>query len=505
MPPSPGFLRETVVLRLDEVLTGVQQAEQRQTPHISPALSRVAYGEAVIDSRLATPGALFVALSGEKVDGHRFLADAVQRGASAALVRRAQVADLDPGRPFAVVDATGAGLEGATPETVLLIAVDEPLAALQRLAAYHRGLFAPKVIGITGSVGKTSTKEVTAAVLRRRFSTLKNPRSYNTESTLPISLLQLEAHHDVAVLEMGAYGPGDISLLAGIARPHIGIVTNIGPSHMERMGSLETVAQTKSELVQALPADGHAILNFDDERVRAMANVTPARPFFYGLDSAADLYADEIESRGLGGIAFRAHYAGEAVMLKLPLLGRHSVHTALAAAAAGLLLGLGWDAIVDGLRDESAQLRLLAVPSASGATLIDDTYNASPASSLAALNLLAELDGRRIVVLGDMLELGAVEEEAHRVVGRRVAEVADVLISVGQRARWIADEARLSGMDAGQISMIDTNQEAIELLSNLMRSGDNVLVKGSRGAAMESIVAALQQQPTNRTFERSNV
>ncbi len=183
------------MLRLDEVLTGVQPAEQRHTPQVPPALSQVAYGETVIDSRLATPGSLFVALSGEKVDGHHFLANAVARGASAALVRRAQVADLDPGRPFAVVDATGAGLAEAAPATVLLIAVDDPLAALQRLSAYHRGLFVPKVIGITGSVGKTSTKEVTAAVLRRRFSTLKNPRSYNTESTLPISLLQLEAHH----------------------------------------------------------------------------------------------------------------------------------------------------------------------------------------------------------------------------------------------------------------------------------------------------------------------
>jgi UDP-N-acetylmuramoyl-tripeptide--D-alanyl-D-alanine ligase len=494
MPPQTlDFLQEAAVLRLDEVLTGVQPAEQRQAPQIPPALSQVAYGEAVIDSRLATPGSLFVALSGEKVDGHHFLANAVAHGASAALVRRAQVADLDPGRPCAVVDATGAGLAGATPATVLLIAVDDPLAALQRLSAYHRGLFMPKVIGITGSVGKTSTKEVAAAVLRRRFSTLKNPRSYNTESTLPISLLQLEAHHDVAILEMGAYGPGDISLLASIARPHIGIVTNIGPSHMERMGSLETVAQAKSELVQALPADGYAILNIDDPRVRAMDQATPARPFFYGLDPAADLYADAIESRGLGGIAFRAHYAGDAVMLKLPLLGRHSVHTALAAAAAGLLLGLGWDAIIDGLRDESAQLRLLAVPSASGATLIDDSYNASPASSLAALNLLAELDGRRIVVLGDMLELGAIEEEAHRIVGRRVAEVADLLISVGQRARWIADEAQLSGMGAGQITMLNTNAEAIALLGGRLRSGDNVLIKGSRGAAMEVIVAALQQ------------
>ena len=298
MPPQTlDFLRETAVLKLDEVLIGVQPAEQRQAPHILPALSQVAYSETVIDSRLATPGSLFVALSGEKVDGHHFLANAVARGASAALVRRAQVADLDPGRPFALVDATGAGMDGATPAKVLLIAVEDPLAALQRLAAYHRGLFVPKVIGITGSVGKTSTKEVAAAVLRRRFSTLKNPRSYNTESTLPISLLQLEAHHEVAVLEMGAYGPGDISLLAGIARPDIGIVTNIGPSHMERMGSLETVAQAKSELVRALPADGHAILNIDDPRVRAMAQMTLARPLFYGLDPAADLYADQIESR----------------------------------------------------------------------------------------------------------------------------------------------------------------------------------------------------------------
>ena len=486
------------MLKLDQVLTGVQSAEQRQTPQIPPALSQVAYSETVIDSRLATPGSLFVALSGEKVDGHHFLANAVARGASAVLVQRSQVADLDPGRPFVVADATGAGLAGATPETVLLIAVDNPLAALQRLAAYHRGLFTPKVIGITGSVGKTSTKEVMTAVLRRRYSTLKNPRSYNTESTLPISLLQLEAHHEVAVLEMGAYGPGDISLLAAIARPDIGIVTNVGPSHMERMGSLETVARAKSELVQALPANGYAILNIDDPRVRAMANVTPARPFFYGLDPAADLYADEIESRGLGGIAFRAHYAGDAVVLKLPLLGRHSVHTALAAAAAGLLLGLGWDAIIDGLRDESAQLRLLAVPSASGATLIDDTYNASPASSLAALNLLAELDGRRIVVLGDMLELGEVEEEAHRVVGRRVAEVADLLISVGPRARWIADEARISGMGAGQITMLTSNAEAIELLRGLLLTSDAVLIKGSRGVAMEVIVEALQQQPELR-------
>jgi len=483
------------VLQLEEVLTGVQAVEGRRAPAIPLALGQVAFDEAVIDSRLATPGALFVALSGEHVDGHSFLAEAVARGARGALVRQEKVSGVTLDRPFALVEPTGAGLAGATPETVLLIVVDDPLAALHRLAAYHRGLFAPKVIGITGSVGKTSTKEVTAAVLRRGYSTLKNPRSYNNESTLPLTLLQLAAHHDVAVLEMGTFGPGEITLLTQLARPQLGIVTNVGPSHMERMGSLEAIAQAKSELVQALPADGYAILNIDDPHVRAMAEVTRARPFFYGLDPEADLWADQIESRGLAGIVFRAHYAGESVVLKLPLLGRHSVHTALAGAAAGLLLGLGWDAIVDGLRDESAQLRLLAVPGIGGATLIDDTYNASPASSLAALNLLADLEGRRIVTLGDMLELGPIEEEAHRTVGRRVAEVADILIAVGRRARWIADEAHISGMPAEQISVVDSNAEAASLLEGLMRSGDYVLVKGSRGAAMEGIVAALQRQP----------
>lgn len=492
------------MLQLDEVLTGVQAAGAVQTPAIAPAFSQAAYHEAVIDSRLATPDSLFVALSGEKVDGHDFLADAVARGARAALVRRDRAAGLAIEQPFALIEPNGTGLETATPAAVLLIMVEDPLAALHRLAIYHRAMFAPKVIGITGSVGKTSTKEVAAAVLRRRYRTLKNPRSYNNESTLPLTLLQLDSSHEVAVLEMGAYVPGDIALLAQLARPHIGIVTNVGPSHIERMGSIETVARTKSELVRALPADGYAILNIDDPRVRAMAEVTPAQPFLYGLDPAANLWADQIESRGLSGISFRAHFAGEEVVLKLPLLGQHSVHTALAAAAPALLLGLGWDAIVDGLRDESAQLRLLAVDGVAGSTLIDDTYNASPASSLAALNLLAELDGRRIAVMGDMLELGSVEEEAHRTVGRRVAEVAQLLITVGRRARWIADEARISGMPQGAIQSVDTNRNAIELLSDILGAGDYVLIKGSRGAAMEEIVAALQQpavasQTTGRT------
>jgi UDP-N-acetylmuramoyl-tripeptide--D-alanyl-D-alanine ligase len=484
-----------VVFTLEDVLLGVQPSDTRRELRIADAFRQVAFREAVIDSRLATPQSLFTALRGEKVDGHSFLADAMANGAQAALVQRERATELAEQHHLPVIDpANGGELNEADAGNVLLIAVDDPLGALQRLAVYHRAKFEPMMLGITGSVGKTSTKEAVAAVLRRRYRTLKNPRSYNSESTLPIVLLQLSAEHEVAVLEMGMYGPGDIALLAGLARPTLGIVTNVGPSHMERAGSIEVIARTKGELIESLPGDGHAILNIDDPYVRAMAERTRAKPFLYGLDPAADIWADQIESRGLEGISFRAHHAGEAVTLRLPLIGRHSVHTALAAAASGILLGLGWDAIIDGLRDSSAQLRLLAVPGWNGSTIIDDTYNAAPASSLAALNLLSELAGRKIAVLGDMLELGPAEEQSHRLVGARAAEVVDLLITYGQRAQWIGDEAAQAGLPATNIHHVTTTAEATSLLQAMIEPGDQILVKGSRGMAMEQIVANLQHR-----------
>jgi UDP-N-acetylmuramoyl-tripeptide--D-alanyl-D-alanine ligase len=483
------------VLKIAEVLLGVQPANVRREPNIPEAWQAVGFSEAVIDSRLATPEALFVALRGERVDGHHFLADAVAGGAIGALVQRDRVAELKLEQPFVVVTpATGQGLEEGGPEHVVLIAVDDPIGSLHNLALFHRAQYTPAVIGITGSVGKTSTKEATAAVLSRRYRTLKNPRSYNSESTLPMVLLQLDDQHEVAVLEMGMYLPGDIALLARLAQPNIAIVTNVGPSHMERVGSIEAIQQTKAELVQALPADGYAILNIDDPLVAAMASWTHAKSFTFGLNPAADLWADEIESSGLEGISFNAHHAGETVRLRLPLIGRHSVHTALAAASAGLILDLGWDAIIEGLRDSNAQLRLLAVPGIYGSTLIDDTYNASPASSIAALNLLAEMAGRKIAVLGDMLELGLVEEESHRIVGARAAEVADILVTLGDRAGWIADEAEQAGMATNDIRRVTSSHQAASLLTNIIQPNDIVLVKGSRGMAMDTIVSQLQRQ-----------
>jgi UDP-N-acetylmuramoyl-tripeptide--D-alanyl-D-alanine ligase len=255
--------------------------------------------------------------------------------------------------------------------------------------------------------------------------------------------------------------------------------------------TIERIAQAKAELVQALPTDGVAVLNGDDVLVRAMANQTTARAFVYGLTPDCDLWASDIESAGLEGIRFRFHYAGESVYAKLPLLGRHSVHTALRSAAVGLIEGLDFGEIISGLRDVSGHLRLMVVPGIKDTTLIDDTYNSSPSSALAALNLLQDLEGRKIAVLGDMLELGDYEETGHRLVGCRAANVAQTLVSVGLRARWIADEAEACGLPAKDIQRAADTEEALTMVQDMIEPGDLLLVKGSRGMAMERIVAAL--------------
>lgn len=454
--------------------------------------------EVVIDSRQATPGSLFVAFPGEHTDGHHYVAHAFSRGAVAAMVQR----PVD-------VEATVLDLRspGAVPAEIVLpvcLLVDSCMVALQEAAAAWRRRFNVRVVGITGSVGKTTTKEITAQVLRRRYRTLKSLGNLNNEIGVPLSVLRLRDEHQVLVQEMGMYALGEIARLCEIAQPQVGVVTNVGPVHLERLGTMEHIAQAKAELVAALPPDGVAVLNADDPLVAAMASQTRARVFTYGLTPEADLWADEIVSEGMEGIRFRFHYGHEVLHLKVPLLGRHSVHTALRAAAVGLIEGLSWEEIVAGLLDTGAQLRLVVVPGVRGATLLDDTYNASPASTLAALNLLADLDvngGRRIAVLGDMLELGSYEEKGHRLVGARAADVVDYLVTVGQRARWIADEAISAGLPASRVIALGTAQAAIERLRALIGPGDFVLVKGSRAVQMEQIVSALSLSPAAGTQE----
>ena len=444
--------------------------------------------DVVIDSRLVIPGCLFIALQGGRTHGHAYVAEAFARGAIAAIVEGDLVLDCQR------VDLRG-GLEPAPAslELPLCLRVESSLEALQKLAAFWRRLHSPRVIGITGSVGKTTTKELTAAVLARRYKTLRSRGSYNNEIGLPLTLLQLTPAHERVVLEMGMYDVGEIAALAEIALPHVGHHPHVGPVHLERAGSLERIAQAKAELVEALPPapEGVAILNYDDPRVLAMAERTEARVLTYGLSPQADLWASDIVSMGLEGVRFQLHYQGETLHLRVPLLGRHSVHTALRAAAVGLVEGESWQEIVEGLQRGAPQLRLVAVPGLRGSTILDDTYNASPASTIAALNLLAELEGRKIAVLGDMLELGSYEVEGHRKVGRRAMDVADLLITVGRLGRLIGEEALRCGMPGDRVYILESNEAAIALLRERLQPGDVVLVKGSRAMRMEEIVNAL--------------
>jgi UDP-N-acetylmuramoyl-tripeptide--D-alanyl-D-alanine ligase len=455
-----------------------------KTDRATPAIS-----EAVVDSRAAIPGSLFIAYVGGRVDGHAYVADAFDHGASLALVDKA----IDPS--IRILDLTSPFTSDTIiPETPFAIRVKDSQKSLETLAAFWRRQFNLRVIGITGSVGKSTTKELVSEILSRRFRTLKNQGNLNNEIGLPLTLLRLSSGHEKAVLEMGFYKPGEIMQLCDIALPQVGILTNVGTVHAERAGSQAEIARGKSELVQALPPapEGTAILNMDDSWIVPMADLTKANVFFYGLDPRAELWADEIVSQGLNGIRFHLHYHSETFATQAPLIGQHSIHTILRAVAAGLVEGLPITEIIYGLQHASGQLRLVATHTKEGALLLDDTYNAAPESTLAALNLLSELPGRKIAVLGGMFELGEYEKVGHEKVGFRAAEIVDQLITVGEHAKIIASAAREAGLSQNAISPLDEIDQVVALLHTMLREGDVVLVKGSHSLHMDQIVQALE-------------
>ncbi len=468
-------------------LADALEAITRNTVRISNANALIT--EAAIDSRVVIPGSLFVAIPGEKVDGHEYIAEAFTRGASFALTQKEMPASL-PTLDLRAGLAADSTFDFTPP---LCLRVDNSIAALQQIARFWRRKLNLRVVGVTGSVGKSTTKEMIAEVLGTRYRTLKSPGNLNNEIGLPLTILKLGTGYERAVLEMGFYVPGEIEFLCDIAQPQIGVVTNVGTVHAERAGSQEAIARGKSELIEALPADGVAILNFDDPWVRKMEEKAKARVFFYGLSPESDLWADQIEGLGLDGIRFRLHYKGETVHTRVPMIGRHSVHTALRAAAVGLNDGLTWQEIFEGFAQGLAQLRLVAVRTKTGALILDDTYNASPESMLAAINLLDEMDGRKLAVLGDMLELGPYEKQGHEMVGLRTAQVAKVLLTLGPRAHVIADAARRAGMKSANIFEFEEAEPIVDWLNKHLTSNDAVLIKGSHGLRMDRITAALEE------------
>ncbi len=428
---------------------------------------------AAVDSRRVEGGQAFVALPGERTDGHLYLEEAVASGATALIVSR------PPADPSALGDVT-------------VLRVPDGIRALQGMAAAWRTRFHPLVVGITGSIAKTSTKEAIAAVLATRLATLRSEGNQNNEIGLPLTLLRLGPEHEAAALEMGMYAGGEIADLARIARPRIGVVTAIQAVHLSRMGSIEAIAAAKGELVEALPPDGTAILNADDPRVMRLVGRTAADVLTYGFGPDADVRAEDVSSAGLGGMRFTLIAHGQRAPVAVPALGRMAVHNALGAAAVGIAAGLPLEAIVDGLSGGWSVAHRASAVRLGDVTVIDDSYNASPGSVVAALELLHGLPGRRVAVLGEMLELGAEHDAGHRQVGVAAAAVVDLLVVVGEAAGGIVEGAVEGGLAAGRILRAMDAEEALEVVAPRLRAGDVVLVKASRGVALERVVIGLR-------------
>ncbi len=427
--------------------------------------------DVTIDSRSAAAGSLFVPLRGTRHDGHAFIERALMQGAAAALTEQDCSLSIQrfPGRA--------------------VIGVDCALQALGDIAAYWRRRFNLPVIGITGSNGKTTTKEMTAAIISRSWACLKTEGNFNNLIGLPLSVLKLSSQHRSAVFEMGMSEPGEIRRLAEIAAPSIGVITNVAPCHLEQLRSLEAIAAAKGELFEVLGPDDCAVVNIDDERVRALGNAVGAKVITFGL-SAGDVHAANIQITAGGAYAFELRIGTASVPVRLGLPGAHFVSNALAAAAAAHAVGIGHDDIAAGLCACTPLAGRMQELQVKGLSIINDAYNANPVSMLAALTTLsAGRAGRRtIAVLGDMLELGEKAADFHRDIGTHVATLNIGLVFVlGSFAPLVCEAARSAGMPADRIRAFNSLPELATALVAAAGPDDVVLLKGSRGMQLEKL------------------
>jgi len=427
-----------------------------------------------IDSRTLGVGEAFFAIRGYRLDGHAFLADAASRGAACLVVQ---------------------ALHDDVPANVPLVLVEDTTRALGLLAAYHRARFSIPVVAVTGSNGKTTTKELIAGVLGVRWQVLKPSGSFNNQWGLPLTLLRLAAEHQALVLEIGSQHPGEIAALAELARPTVAAVTTIAHAHTEFLGSLDGVRAEKVALVRAVGAEGRVVLNADDPRVAGMARDARAPVITYGRSAAADVRATGEPVEDARSLTFTLESGGARAPVTLAFVGRHNVTNALAAAAVGVALGWPLDEIARGLGEARPVAGRCVWRDAGGVRILDDTYNANPVSVRAALETAAARraaapSGRLVVVLGDMLELGAITDEAHQEMGRAVrAAGADEFVGVGRLARLAVEAARAAGLAAAHHAT--TFEDTVAHLLKGVTRGDVVLVKGSRGMRMERVVDAL--------------
>src|SRR5579862_4975027 len=417
-----------------------------------------------IDSRTVQAGELFFAVKGERLDGHDFVLTALGRGAVAAVVRKDQLSRY--------------------PVRAQLIGVEDTLVALQTLSTAVRRLWGRPLVGVTGSTGKTTTKEAIAHVLSTRFRVLKSEGNFNNHFGLPLMLLKLEPQHDIAVIEMGMSHAGEIARLAEIAHPEIGVVTNVAPVHLEFFDSIAGIARAKYELIESLPATGTGVLNADDEYVSQFGRDFRGKVVSYGLGASADVRAENVCSRGPEGSTFEVVAGSCREQAELPILGTHNVYNALAAVAVALERGMAPSEAVAALASLSPGEKRGQVVKLGNITVINDCYNSNPKALEAMVDALAAAPAeRRIGVIGAMLELGPSGEQLHRQAGEYISKRRiDVLLGVRGEAQAMVDAAREAGMRA---EFVPTAEEAGEWLAREARDGDLVLLKASRGVKLE--------------------
>ena len=430
------------------------------------------------DSRTVNAGELFIALRGERFDGHRFVEEALESGAAGVVVEE------DPSRQ--TLSRTRAAV----------VRVPDSLQALGDLAAGWRRAFSTPVGVLTGSNGKTTTKEMTMAILRLCFSCLWSPGNFNNRIGLPLTLLKLKAEHERVVLEMGMNEPGEIRVLTRIAHPQAGALLNVGPAHLERFASIEAVAEAKGEMLHEMPRESVFVFNRDDPRVRALADRWDGPRTSFGRTGDADVRLLEAEERG-STQTIRIAIRGTDVSTGIHLPGRHNLMNGLAAAALASSLGAPLDAIGEGLARFRTMEGRFSVRMYEDFTVVDDSYNANPASMESALETLSGLSGEagRILVLGDMLELGGFSGEAHIELGRKAARVRPSLLCVtGEYAKWVVQGAREQGLPADRVVVFEDAKTVAQKILERMQRGEWVLIKGSRGMALERVVDELHRQ-----------
>ncbi|MBV8516056.1 MAG: UDP-N-acetylmuramoyl-tripeptide--D-alanyl-D-alanine ligase [Acidobacteria bacterium] len=429
----------------------------------------------VIDSREVKPGAAFFAIKGERLDGHQFLAQALQTAAGAVVSRVPD--DVPPGKG--------------------IVKVDDTTEALQQLAKSIRDSSDFLVIGITGSAGKTTTKEMIATVVATERRTHKSWGNFNNQIGAPLCLDNVPDGAEVVVSEMGMNHAGEIAQIAGLMRPHVGVYTNIAPVHIEFFGTIEGIAAAKRELLENVVPGGTIIINNDNEHVVRISRDFEGRRVTYAVEHEAEYRATNIRERGLLGTRFTLEAEGAARDFDLALPGRHNLDNLLAAIATARAIGISWESIERGVRDVKPAYHRGVIVEWRGATIYDDTYNSNPYALQRTLELMtqAETRGRRIAVIGDMLELGEQELQFHRDAGRGIPKAVDVVLGVGKRTRALLEGAREAGFDENALHYFGNAQDAGAFLMDEIRDGDLVLIKGSRGVGLDKIVTMLEGAP----------